>query len=79
MKSSIPAAVFGFTLLAGMVAEANAASLERLRQFVRDTQPARTPFTPTVTVSPVEGAMSSVSARSANAVITARPAMALSL
>jgi len=40
---------FAVLALAWMAGAADAASIERLRQFVRDTQTARTPFTQTVT------------------------------
>lgn len=47
MKIFMGAAVVGLGLLASTMADA--ASIERLRQFVRDTQTARTPFTQVVT------------------------------
>ena len=40
---------FAMLALAWIAGAADAASIERLRQFVRDTQTARTPFTQTVT------------------------------
>lgn len=40
---------FAMLALAWVAGAADAASIERLRQFVRDTQTARTPFTQTVT------------------------------
>lgn len=46
MNQALKIAAWALALAAGA---ADAASIERLRQFVRDTQTARTPFTQTVT------------------------------